>query len=66
MMTENKLYQAFDLQRFASNKRLSAVINKSHARMASRELSDAEMEYVSAAGIPELPKQPDPHKDPHK
>ena len=43
MMTENKLYQAFDLQ---------------HARMASRELSDAEMEYVSAAGITEPPIPP--------
>lgn len=58
MMTENKLYQAFDLQRFEQNERLGAVIKKAHARMASRGLSDAEMEYVSAAGITEPPIPP--------
>ncbi len=57
-MTEKQLYQVFDLQRFEPNERLGAVIKKSHARMASRELSDAEMEYVSAAGITEQPLPP--------
>jgi len=52
-MTESKLYQAFDLQRFAGNERLQTVINRSHARMAARELSDAELDMVSAAGTPD-------------
>ena len=61
-MTEKTLYQAFDLQRFAPNARLRRVIEASHARMSARELSDEELEYVSAAGAPEPPKKPEvPH-----
>ena len=51
-MTEKLLYQAFDLQRFAPNARLRSVIDASHARTAARELSDDELEFVSAAGTP--------------
>ena len=57
-MTEKQLYQAFDLQRFVSSKRLQAVIDKTHERTASRELSDDEMDYV-AAGILEETKKPE-------
>ena len=62
-MTENLLYQAFDLQRFAGSPRLQAVIDASHARTAARELSDEELEYVSAAGTPEPPNIPKPPED---
>ncbi len=53
-MTENTLYQAFDLQRFVGNERLQNVIKKSHARMAARELSDDDLDLVTAAGTPEM------------
>lgn len=53
-MTESKLYQAFALQRFAPNARLQAVIDRTHARMAARELSDDELDFVAAAGQPEV------------
>ena len=52
-MNEKMLYQAFDLQRFVGNERLQKVINRSHARVQARELSDSELEYVSAAGVTE-------------
>lgn len=58
-MTEKQLYQAFDLQRFASSVRLQAVIDRTHARTASLELSDDELDYVAAAGIPEGTKKPE-------
>ncbi len=53
-MTENMLFQAFDLQRFAENERLRSVIDRSHARMKGRELSDDDLDLVAAAGIPEM------------
>ena len=57
-MRESQLYQAFDLQRFAPNARLQAVIDKTHARIPARELSDEELDFVAAAGVPEPPKKP--------
>ena len=60
-MIESKLYQAFDLQRFAPNPRLQRVIDRTHARMAARELSDEELDFVAAAGTPEQAK---PKEDP--
>lgn len=62
-MTESKLYQAFDLHRFAPNPRLQAVIDRAHARVAARELSDEELDLVAAAGpVDEAnqPKEPQP------
>lgn len=58
-MTEKLLYQAFDFQRFVCNARLQKVIDASHARTASRELSDEELDLVSAAGIQEMQEIPD-------
>ena len=58
-MTETTLYQAFAIQRFAPNARLQAVIDRSHARLAARELSDDELDFVSAAGQPEQAKKPE-------
>ena len=57
-MTENKLKNAFALQRFAPNARLQKVIDRTHARMAARELSDDELDFVAAAGQPEQAKKP--------
>lgn len=59
-MTEQKLFQAFDLQRFAPNTRLQGVIDASHARMSARELADDELELV--AGGRQLPQQPEDSK----
>ncbi len=58
-MTEKRLYQAFDLQRFVPNARLQAVIDASHRRTAARELSDDELDFVAAAGTPEDAKRPE-------
>ena len=58
-MTERLLSQAFELQRFSPNPRLQAVIDRSHARMAARELSDDELDFVAAAGEQEPPQKPE-------
>ncbi len=58
-MTEKLLYQAFDLQRFAPNARLQAVIAGTHARAAARELTDDELDLVAAAGVREPEKKPE-------
>lgn len=58
-MTEKMLSQAFALQRFAPNPRLQAVIDRSHARMAARELEDDELDFVSAAGPLDRPDKPE-------
>ncbi len=49
-MKETTLYRAFALPRFVPNPRLQAVIDRSHARLAARELSDDELDFVAAAG----------------
>ena len=51
---EKKLTQLFGYQRFAENKDLQQVIDSVHAKYAVRELSLDDMEYVAAAGVPEL------------
>ena len=51
-MTEKRLYQAFDLQRFVGNERLKGVIDASHKRLEDRKLSDEELDMVAAAGQP--------------
>lgn len=61
-MTEGMLKNAFELQRFAPNARLQAVIDRTHARMAARVLSDDELDLVSAAGQPEQPQKPEEHR----
>ena len=57
-MTEKRLYQAFDLQRFVGNARLQNVIDAAHRRSASCELADEDLELVSAAGQQELLQKP--------
>ena len=56
-MTEKRLHQAFDYQRFAGNERLQAVIDASHARSAA-QLSDDDLEQV-AAGVQEQLYKPE-------
>lgn len=58
-MIESKLAQAFDLHRFAPNPRLQRVVDRAHARMAARELSDEELEFVAAAGPIDEAKRPE-------
>ena len=50
---EGKLKTLFDYQKFEGNSELQRVIDSVHARYAVKELSLGEMEWVSAAGIPE-------------
>ena len=50
---EGKLKTLFDYQKFEGNSELQQVIDSVHARYPVKELSLGEMEWVSAAGIPE-------------
>ena len=52
---ESKLKQLFDFQKFEGNSELQQVIDSVHARYAVRELSLDDMEFVAAAGVPEIP-----------
>ncbi|MCR4770898.1 MAG: hypothetical protein K5855_01175 [Oscillospiraceae bacterium] len=56
-MTEKKLFQAFDLQRFRPSERLQAVIDASHARMEALELEEEELELVAGGRQP--PQEPE-------
>ena len=51
---ERKLKALFDLQKFDGNRDLQQVIDSVHAKYAVRELSLDDIEYVAAAGVPEL------------
>lgn len=51
---ERTLSNLFDYQKFEGNSDLQQVINSVHSRYAVRELSMDEMEWVNAAGIPEM------------
>ncbi len=52
-MTEKVLKRLFDYQRFARNQRLGALIDETSSRQVS-SLSDSELSYVNAAGVPEM------------
>lgn len=60
---EATLKRLFDFQAFENNRSLQGVIDKVHARYATRELDLDEMEYVAAAGSPELPKDEEGKSD---
>lgn len=51
---EKKLGQLFDYQHFEDNDQLRSVINSVSARYSVRELDMDELEWVSAAGTPDL------------
>ena len=57
---ENKIKALFEFQRFSGNKRLEAMINAAESRYQN-ELSDEEVEIVSAAGSG-FPKKSFPKK----
>lgn len=57
---ENKLTALFDYQRFECSRLLQDVIDDVHARYAVTELDLDDMQFVSAAGIPET--KPDKKK----
>ena len=52
-MTEQVLKRLFDFQRFARNNKLDAIIEDTLSRQNSA-LSEHELSYVNAAGIPEI------------
>lgn len=51
---ENKLFRLFDYQKFEGNKALQEIIDSTHARCESRTLSMEDMEWVNAAGQPQV------------
>ena len=51
---ENKLKAMFDFQKFDGNADLQSIINSTHSRYSVKELSLDEMEWVNAAGVPEM------------
>ncbi len=53
---EDALKRLFNFQDFDGNRALQGVIDSVHARYGMRELSLDEMEFVSAAGVPEIAK----------
>ena len=52
---EERLRQLFDFQDFEENARLRAVIQSVKARYNVRELKEEDLEWVAAAGNPEIP-----------
>ena len=62
---EKTLKQLFDYQHFAQNPALQSVIDDVHRRCAPRELSDDELNLVSAAGDPYLRTLDPGKKDRH-
>ncbi len=57
---ESLLSRLFEYQKFEGNAALAAVVNEVQARFGLRELQAGEMEYVSAAGVPEERKYKNP------
>ena len=51
---ENKLFRLFDYQKFEENPELRQIIDSTHARIKARSLSLEDMEWVNAAGQPEV------------
>ena len=56
---ESKLMRLFDFQNFEGSKALADVISSVHSRYTKRELKLSELEYLAAAGVPEMPKKKD-------
>lgn len=51
---EGKLKALFDYQKFEGNPDLQKVIDSVHSRHSARKLSLDELEWVAAAGIPNI------------
>ena len=57
---ENRIKALFDLQKFSPNAKLAALIAETEERCV--ELSDLELEFVSAAGDPFLIPEKERHE----
>ncbi len=57
---ESKLAYLFDFQKFEGNRALQDVIDEVHARRSMAELDLDDMQFVSAAGVPD--RKPDRKK----
>lgn len=55
---ENKIKNMFEYQRFSGNSKLASLIADTEARFDAA-LSDDDLEFVSAAGMPELNEDED-------
>ncbi|MBQ7699272.1 MAG: hypothetical protein IJT49_02895 [Clostridia bacterium] len=53
-MTKTKLQNLFDYQHFENDLRLQKVIDGVHRRVEERELTDDELDSVSAAGVQQI------------
>lgn len=53
-MMEQSLKKLFDYQKFEGNSALQSVIDSVHSRYSVRELDLDKLEYVNAAGIPNM------------
>ncbi len=53
---ENKLNELFARQRFFGNKKLADIIDDVQERYYEKELSEDDLEMVSAAGEPDISK----------
>lgn len=53
IMTEQVLRTLFDFQKFARNQKLDAMLEKTRSHF-SQSLSEDELAYVNAAGVPEM------------
>ena len=55
---ENKIKNMFEYQRFRGNSKLASLIADTEARFDAA-LSDDDLEFVSAAGMPEMNEDED-------
>ena len=55
---ENKIKNMFEYQRFSGNSKLASLIADTEARFDAA-ISDDDLEFVSAAGMPELNEDED-------
>jgi len=53
-VTKTKLQNLFDYQHFENDLRLQKVIDGVHRRVEERELTDDELDSVSAAGVRQI------------
>lgn len=61
-MTEDRLFLAFDFQRFAGSPRLQAVIDAAHWLYAPQQLDDEDLDLVAGGSAPKPPQKPEEPK----
>ena len=60
---EKTLKTLFDYQKFERNADLQKIIDSTHAKYGIRQLDLDELEFVSAAGVPQIPLEKSSDKD---